>query len=233
MNSMFEALDENQYYEEYPENYPYTEGDNGEDYSEATRRRTRPQISPGVRQTTNYGRNVPTAATGENGPVSRGEFKRTLDRISADVNEIKKTSLSLGKSVGELDRKYESVIKTIARKDRQQDGTLRAMQQQNMLATLLSQPKFHPENLQIVPTTDGKGQQIVQVQGKNPIEVDMLIPLLLGMMPMQNGNGSGGNNDMNMMLPILLLTQGSSSTGSNNSLLAVAMMMGMNNNSSK
>jgi hypothetical protein len=209
----------------------------GENFDESrSNRRTfsriNPSVSPGVRQRSNFGNSLSGKSADY---ATKSDLKKSLDSISKDVNELKTTTIATNKALVSLDAKHSELAKIDARKGENQTKVLKNMQMMNMMSSLLNQPKLKVENLQIIPAVaanTGTGAIAVPatigvVPGKNPIEVDMTMSLILPMLTTIGDSGSGKSSDsMNMMLPMILLMNKDSS--SNNMLPLVLMMTMMN-----
>ena len=204
-----------------------------ESYDEAAKKRPsikgiRPNISSAVKQRSNFGKALSGRA---NDYATKSELKRSLDSISNQVNELKKTSLATNKTLVALDQKHTELAKLDARKAENQTKVLKNMQMMNMMGSLLNQPKLNTANLQVTSVGEGKDavHTVTAKDGKNPIEVDQTMSLLLPMMTTMGDSGSG-KSDNNMMLPMVLMMsqQNQGNTGNNNTMLPLVMMMMMN-----
>ncbi|WP_310554753.1 hypothetical protein [Flavobacterium sp.] len=196
-------------------------------------RRINPSVSPGVRQRSNFGGNLSGNSADY---ATKSDLKKSLDTISKDVNELKTTTIATNKALVSLDAKHTQLAKIDLQKNDNQTKVLKNMQMMNMMGSLLNQPKLKVENLQINPAKAAEGGNpavpatIGVVQGKNPIEVDMTMSLLLPMLTTMGDSGSGKSSDsMNMMLPlVLIMGQGGSNNDSSKMLPLVLMMTMMN-----
>jgi hypothetical protein len=184
-------------------------------------------IRPGIVQKSNF-------ATGLHGRsneyVSKIELKRSLDKISQDVNDLKKSTIDTGKALASLDKKHIESTILDAKKNDKQTADIQNMQMMNMIGALLNQPKFRPENLEITNETTGTGTNVVTKQvikekaNESALEIDNMLSILPLLMTTQGGSG-----DMNkMMFPlVLLMTQKDKNNkkDDNNMMLFVVMMM--------
>jgi len=204
-----------------------------ESYDEAVKKRPsikgiRPNVSSAVKQRSNFGKALSGRA---NDYATKSELKKSLDSISNQVNELKKTSLATNKTLVALDQKHTELAKLDARKAENQTKVLKNMQMMNMMGSLLNQPKLNTANLQVTSVGEGKDavHTVTAKDGKNPIEVDQTMSLLLPMMTTMGDSGSG-KSDNNMMLPMVLMMsqQNQGNTGNNNTMLPLVMMMMMN-----
>ena len=212
----------------------------GESFDEArpNRRpfnRINPSVSPGVRQRSNFGNNLSGKAADY---ATKSDLKKSLDTISKDVNELKTTTIATNKALVSLDAKHTQLAKIDLQKNDNQTKVLKNMQMMNMMGSLLNQPKLKVENLQIIPAKAKDGDTpatqatIAVVQGKNPIEVDMTMSLILPMLTTMGDSGSGKSSDsMNMMVPLMLIMtqQGNNGGNDSNKMLPLVLMMSMMN----
>lgn len=193
-------------------------------------RAIRPNVSSAVKQRSNFGKNLSGRAADY---ATKSELKKSLDAISNQVNELKKTTLATNKALISLDKKHTEFAKIDARKGDNQTKVLKNMQMMSMMGSMLNQPKLNTANLQV--TSVGEGDHAVHTvtakDGKNPIEVDQTMSMLLPMMTTMGDSGSGKSDNMNMMLPMVMMmsqqNQGSSSNN-NNMMMPMMMMMMMN-----
>ena len=202
------------------------------DESRSNRRpfsRINPSVSPGVRQRSNFG-NILSGKAADY--ATKSDLKKSLDSISKDVNELKTTTIATNKALVSLDAKHTELAKIDARKGENQTKVLKNMQMMSMMGSLLNQPKLKVENLQIIPAKAGDTTNpaipasIAVVPGKNPIEVDMTMSIIMSMMTTAGDSGSGKSSDsMNMMLPMMLLMN---KDNSSNNMLPIVLMMTMN-----
>lgn len=206
-----------------------------ESFDEAAKRRRpstrpiRPNVSSAVKQRSNFGKNLSGRAADY---ATKSELKKSLDAISSQVNELKKTTIATNKALVSLDQKHTEFAKIDARKGDNQTKVLKNMQMMNMMGSLLNQPKLNTANLQVTSTGVGDNEvhTVTAKDGKNPIEVDQTMSLLLPMMTTMGDSGSG-KSDNNMMLPMVLMMsqQNQGNTGNNNNtMLPIVMMMMMN-----
>ncbi|MEL1256060.1 hypothetical protein AAEO57_19880 [Flavobacterium sp. DGU38] len=238
MNYFESYLDEDLLNEDY-----YNEDLLGEDllesydesFDEAAKRRRpsikgiRPNVSSAVKQRSNFGKALSGRA---NDYATKSELKKSLDAISSQVNELKKTSLATNKTLVALDQKHTELAKIDARKGENQTKVLKNMQMMSMMGSLLNQPKLNMENLQVTSVGEGINavHTVTSKDGKNPIEVDQTMSLLLPMMTTMGDSGSGKSDNMNMMLPMILLIneQNKDKKSDSNTMLPIVMMMMMN-----
>ncbi len=194
-------------------------------------RRINPSMSPGVRQPSNFGNNLSGRASDY---ATKSDLKKSLDTISKEVNELKTTTIATNKSIVLLDTKHTEFAKIEARKAENHTKVLKNMQMMNMMSSLLNQPKLKVENLQIIPAKGAENgglatpATIAIVPGKNPIEVDMTMSLMMSMLTTAGDSGSGKSSDsmMSNILPIMLL---SNKDNSSSSMMTTVLMMSMLN----
>lgn len=197
----------------------------------ATRPNIRGMIRPGVRprvaQQSNFGRNLTGSAADY---ATKSDLKKALDGISNDVNELKKTSISTSKALALLDEKHTELAKIEARKSENQTKVLKNMQMMSMMSSLLVQPKLLPENLQVVQDSVDKAKYSIQtVSGKNPIEIDQTMSLMLPLLTTMGDSGSGKSSDNSSIMLPLVLMMSSNKSGSDNNMLPLVLMMTMMN----
>lgn len=194
-------------------------------------RRINPSVSPGVRQRSNFGNNLSGNSADY---ATKSDLKKSLDTISKEVNELKTTTIATNKALVSLDAKHTQLAKIDLQKNDNQTKVLKNMQMMNMMGSLLNQPKLKVENLEIIPavTADTDSNRIASpakigiVPGKNPIEVDMTMSIIMAMMTTAGDSGSGKSSDsMNTFLPIMLLMN---KDNSSNNMLPLVLMMTMN-----
>ncbi len=193
--------------------------------------RIRPQVRPQVTQQSNFGK---TLSGNSHDYATKSDLKKALDVISNDVNELKKTSISTNKTLIVLDTKHTELAKISAQKIENQTKVLKNMQMMSMMSTLLIQPKLNVDNLEIIPANAELKtlEKIAIKSGKNPIEIDQTMSLLLPMITTMGDSGSGKSSDnSSMMLPLVLIMSQQNkdnSSSSNNMMLPILMMTMMN-----
>ncbi len=198
--------------------------------------RINPQVRPQVTQQSNFGKSL---SGNSQDYATKSDLKKALDVISNDVNELKKTSISTNKTLVVLDTKHTELAKISAQKIENQTKVLKNMQMMSMMSSLLIQPKLNVDNLEITQavysdaskTTLVSPEKISIKSGKNPIEIDQTMSLLLPMMTTMGDSGSGKSSDnSSMMLPLVLIMsqQNKDNLGTNNMLPLVMMMTMMN-----
>lgn len=191
--------------------------------------RFRPQVRPQVTQQSNFGK---TLSGNSQDFATKSDLKKALDVISNDVNELKKTSIATNKTLGALDAKHTELAKISAQKSENHTKVLKNMQMMNMMSSLLVQPKLNVSSLEIVKGTGSDKEEIRIIPGKNPIEIDQTMSILLPMLTSMGDSGSGKSSDNSaMMLPLVLIMSQQNkdnSNSTNNMMLPILMMTMMN-----
>jgi hypothetical protein len=181
--------------------------------------RKRPiSIPSSIGKASNFGSNIMPSTVLNGSFATKAELKRSLNSISAQVNDIKKTNLNLAATIKRLDGTYESVIKAIAKKDKAQDGVTSNAAMMSMMSAIVNKPTLKKGSI----TLSDKDIVIAD----DAVQIDLTKTLLFTMIPTMM-NGSGDNNMMMPLLMIMLLGDNNSKAGNSSSDIMLPMMMMM------